>query len=540
LVIVAEIFWQSIWLPVVIGIGFSFLVERLVQPGTVAFWKRPAPAFAIHAGLFLLVFVFELTLFRRPWFAATVTSSFLFFIVLVNNAKYHSLREPFIFQDFEYFTDTLKHPRLYLPFLGWGNGMLAIAAFSLTVYAGMKLEPSLTKRVSQADFFLGVALLVLLTLALLWLGTRKKMEVTFAPEKDVQQLGLLTSLWRYGEEEFALCRIPSGYDRVCPVSKRPDSLANLVVVQSESFFDPRDIYDGIRPDLLKSFDSIKDAAAYHGKLAVPAWGANTVRTEFAFLSGLDADKQGVHRFNPYRKLARQGGWTLASFLKNLGYRTVCVHPYHASFYARDKVFAKLGFDEFVDISNFSEADRSGPYVGDVALAEKVGFLLEKYSGQPLFILVITMENHGPLHWEKVVEGEMAHFYSIPPPDGCDDLTIYLRHLTNADQMAGILRHRLESLPGANWLCWFGDHVPIMPKVYRAMGTPKGPTDYVIWQKGGSFGPKNRVDMRVEDLGLLLLEQMGLISPLPEEDPERRPVQFSCSAGRRSVPAEPRR
>ena len=256
--------------------------------------------------------------------------------------------------------------------------------------------------------------------------------------------------------------------------------------------------------------SEQTTAASFGKLQVPVWGANTVRTEFAFLAGVAAEKLGVHRFNPYRRLARQEVPTLAGFLRNLGYRTVCVHPYPAGFYNRDKVFPLLGFDEFIDIRSLAGAEKTGPYIGDVAVAEKVCALLGDSSGQPIFVFVITMENHGPLHWEKVPAGDVERLYSIPPPDACDDLTIYLRHLRNADRMVGMLRDRLEALPGSGWLCWFGDHVPIMASVYETMGMPDGRTDYMIWGKCDSRCDGTHLDMEVDKLGVLLLQKMGLV------------------------------
>lgn len=510
--------------PIFAGVGLSFLVERLLQPGTLPFWKRPSAALVIHVALWLLLFAFELAVFRRPWFAASIVLAFLLFVVLVSNAKFHSLREPFIFQDFEYFTDALKHPRLYLPFLGLGKALLAVAAFGLALYAGLILEPSLTGQVDLVNFLQGVAVLVIFSLALLWLGVRKKLTVTFEPEADLWQLGLMASLWRYGEEEHDCRCVPSAYDFVKPAQGISGTLPNLVVVQSESFFDVRSLFAGIRPEILREFDSIKASAACQGKLEVPAWGANTVRTEFAFLSGLGAEKLGVHRFNPYRKLARQEFPTLANFLRRLGYRTVCVHPYPASFYARDKVYPLLGFDEFIDIRSFNGTEKTGPYVGDIALAEKVCALLEAASTQPIFVFVITMENHGPLHLEKVLPGDVERLYSSPPPEGCDDLTIYLRHLSNADRMAGMLRDRLEALPGSSWLCWFGDHVPIMPKVYGTMGAPDGQTDYLIWGKSANSGKGVRLELKVENLGCLLLQKMGLVSALTEDDPGRNPPQ----------------
>ena len=453
---------------------------------------------------------FELLLFRRPWFGVANVLAILILVVLVSNAKYQSLREPFIFQDFEYFTDALKHPRLYLPFFGLGKALLAALGYGAALFVGLTFEPSLMGKMVIADFLLVVAVLMVLGIALLWLGARRKLPVVFDPEKDLLQLGLMASLWRYREEEQERCCDHFPYDFVQHSDNILKTLPNLVVVQSESFFDVRDLYAGILPEVLREYDLLKTKDASFGRLQVPAWGANTVRTEFAFLSGLGADALGVHRFNPYRKLARQGVPTLAGFLQNLGYRTVCVHPYPAGFYNRDKVFPLLGFDEFIDIRSFEDVEKTGPYIGDVALAEKVCDLLGGASGRPIFVFVISMENHGPLHWEKVQAGDVDRLYSRPPPGSCEDLTIYLRHLQNADRMVGRLRDRMEALPGAGWLCLFGDHVPIMADVYEAMGMPDGRTDYVIWEKGGLVKDGICSDMEVEDLGLLLLKKMDFV------------------------------
>ena len=496
---------SAVLLPIVLGMLVSFGLERLLQPSTLPLWQRPRGTVLIHAGLWLLVFCFELAVFRRPWFAAAVVSSFFLLVVLVNNAKFHSLREPFIFQDFEYFTDALKHPRLYLPFLGMGRAIVAVGVFALVIYAGLTLEPALTGRVSGAAFIMVVVVLVMSALVLLWLGTRQSLQVVFEPETDLRQLGLLASIWCYAVAERQPISLPAANPLAQPAI---GALPNLVVVQSESFFDARRLFSGIRPEVLCTFDELKATAVCHGQVEVPAWGANTVRTEFAFLSGLDADALGVYRFNPYRKLARQGVPTLASHLQQSGYRTVCVHPYPASFYARDVVYPLLGFDEFVDIQQFVNVENAGSYIGDVALAEKVCALLQAASDQPLFVFVITMENHGPLHLEQVQAGDVARHYTHPPPAGCDDLTVYLRHLCNADKMMAMLRQQLTSMPGNGLLCWYGDHVPILPKVYAALDTPDGKTDYFIWAKHGNVVNQPCQNTKIENLSEMLLKQIA--------------------------------
>lgn len=246
-----------------------------------------------------------------------------------------------------------------------------------------------------------------------------------------------------------------------------------------------------------------------GRLDVPAWGGNTARTEFSFLTGLGPQELGVHRFNPHRRLAPRGVPTIAGTLKEAGYRTICIHPYPASFYSRDVAYPALGFDQFVDLGKFQDAEHFGPYVSDMAVAEKAQALLNG-SKRPTLLFIITMENHGPLHLERVAPGDVERLYAMPPPAGFDDLTIYLRHLGNADRMMRTLVEHLENSPRDAWFCWYGDHVPILPKVYEATGYADGRTDYFIWGKGRRPGKETQRDLKVEELGALLLKHAGLM------------------------------
>jgi len=498
-------------LPALVFSGcLALLVERLLEPPPLVCWRRPVAALAIHFGLWFWFSSVLLLLLQRPVFAASSLLAGFLFVVLVSNAKVHSLHEPFIFQDFEYFSDALRHPRLYMPFLGAVRALLSLLALGLAIAAGLTIEDSLLDRMSHAEFLAGAGALALAGLLLIWAGAHHRLALTFDPTADLRQLGLLTALWRYGEEEHVPCQVQSPYERSAGSPEVAAAVTTLVVVQSESFFDARRLFSGIRGDVLSEFDSLCRSAICHGPLQVAAWGANTVRTEFAFLSGLTAESLGVHRFNPYRRLARQGVATIATFLRHLGYRTICVHPYAGSFYSRHVVFPRLGFDEFIDMASFAGAAREGPYVSDLAVAEQVSAVLARHTGQPLFVFVITMENHGPLHLERIAPGDDERLYTAPPPSGCDDLTIYLRHLVNADRMAGRLRAAIDGMPGSACLCWFGDHVPIMPGAYRALGVPDGRTDYLIWLKGGRRGVVAQRELRTDELGRHVLQHMGLL------------------------------
>jgi hypothetical protein len=507
---VDSVFWSSVWLPLTVGAFCSLLAEMLLLPQPQWVWKRGWGAGAIHFGLWLVMFAAELLLWRRPVFAAINVLALELFIILVSRIKYDTLREPFIVQDFDYFIDVICHPWLYIPFLGFARALMAAIAFGLSIWLALVFESSSLHAVSADAFIVGTGLLALGGALLLWLGGFVQPSLTWNPADDLIQLGLAASLWHYGVMERRSRNEPLPESLFsAPTRAIAGPLPPVVVVQSESFFDPRRKYEGIRKEILQHFDHLCSEAMFHGSLKVPAWGANTVRTEFAFLSGLSPNALGVHRFNPYRSFASRGVPTLASFLKRMGYRTVCVHPYPAGFYSRDVVYPELGFDEFIDIAGFPDASRCGMYIADEAVAELVCTLLDGDAKVPLFVFVITMENHGPLDLERIPKDEVACFHDTAPPSGCEDLTTYLSHLANADRMIGRLRARLNLFPEA-WLCMFGDHVPIMPEVYRQLGPPDGTTDYVLWRAGQPAGTGTAVDDKVEELGGELLRRMGYL------------------------------
>lgn len=502
-----------VWLALAVGLVASLALESILTPRPA--FKRPIKAWAAHAGVWMVLFGLLALLLARPWFATAVAAALMLILVLVNNAKYTSLCEPFIFQDYDYFTDAIRHSRLYIPFFGWGKFLGSVAGGAAAVAVGLWLEPAVPSPWALAGHSGGVLTVMTLGVMLLVYGSSPARWLTYKPVVDIRRHGFLASLWYYAIAGRAPLKVVSPFETATSDSAPISSVTikpHLVAVQSESFFDPRALFSGIRSDVLAGFDEIRAMATTHGNVLVPAWGANTVRTEFAFLTGIDETQLGIHRFNPYRAVARnQPVASLATWLKRQGYQTVCIHPYPASFYYRDRVFPRLGFDRFIDIRDFSNVTRSGPYISDEAVAEKVVEILQQAT-EPVFVMTITMENHGPLHLERVREHEIGTLYTQPPPAGCDDLTIYLRHLRNADRMLARLHRTMAGLAHPAGLCWYGDHVPIMPAVYRTFGTPDGQVPFLCWSNFSQSGHSRDHQLAVTNLAVTWLESMGLWRP----------------------------
>lgn len=475
-----------------------FVLEFCLLPAGGRLWRRKGAVWAGHLAVLLLIYLVELLIFRRPWFAASQVVFWQALMLVVNRVKLAQLYEPFVYQDLHYFVDIFRHPRLYLPFFGFGR--LALAIFVPVVLVGLALQLEAPMGLLQLAWPLLSLLLITL---LLMFGSWHYVSplVGIDPTLDQVEMGMLGGFIAYAKAERQLALLAEPLDCVEPGGVQP----HLVVVQSESFFDARRLWPAIHPQCYRWFDQLNADALLHGELAVPAIGANTLRSEFAFLTGLTNSEQGIHRFNPYRRLARQQLTTLASRLKAEGYRTVCVHPYPVSFYQRDRVFPHLGFDEFIDRKGFSHHS-DNHYVGDEEVAERVRQILQQAT-EPTFVFVITMENHGPLQLEKVSIEEPAQYLTALPPKSVQELTAYLRHVVNAGKMAQILCDTLQQSSRPGLLCWYGDHLPILPELYQAEQFDSHRTDYLIWasaQQQSGLQRQAVAQREVHDLANLLL------------------------------------
>jgi hypothetical protein len=487
-------------LPAVFLAGFllSVVLEKLAKPGAPGL-SRSFPALMLHAGLWGAALAIPLAITGRPFFSSLLCLSGELLVILINNAKYRALREPFIFSDFGIFSQTVKHPRLYLPFLGIGRTLAIIAAVAATFAVGWWLEPPVENSSTSAAALLAAGA------ALAGIGWLLGRPLSLNPAADVTQQGLFTSIAHYWILEKTSA--PARKTDFPSVGKPRKTNPDVVVIQSESFFDPRRAFPCVRRDLLRNFDAACASATLHGQLTVPAWGANTMRPEFGFLSGMRPGCMGIHQFNPYRVAAARPVRALPAVLREAGYTTTCIHPHPARFFRRDRAFPNLGFQRFADIREFRGAKKQGPYISDEAVTDK---LIEELAtaDQPAFFFAITMENHGPLHLEKTTDGETAEFYEDPPHTACSDLGVYLRHLRNADRQLARLREFLRSRSRPYVFVFYGEHLPSMPVVYGSLGTPDGRTDYFIESSVRTVTRKE--DLAVEEMGRRLLQVVEAI------------------------------
>ncbi|MGF6641454.1 LTA synthase family protein [Paraburkholderia sp. MM6662-R1] len=484
--------------------GLALLPEAIALPR--ASLRRSPVAFALHIAAIAFICLCMLLITGRVRFSACVAIALVALLAGVSNAKYTSLHEPFVFTDLSLFSQLFAHPRLYLPFVSMRT-LAAIVVGIVMVAAGFIADKPLAQRPIGALLIAACACLAAAYLC----AARLPLELIAVD--DQKRHGFFAVFVAYLLNGMKLATSRQLRDALAAgpfASGVPQSAPDVILIQSESFFDARRLSASIDPSILSHFDSARRESIQHGELAVPAWGANTMRTEFAVLTGVDQTQLGYARFYPYA-FVRRACASLASWFKHGGYQTQVIHPYYADFFGRARAFKHLQIDRFVDIAAFADAPRAGPYVSDLAVADAIVEALDAPRDKPAFIFSMTMENHGPLHLESVEAGEGAAFHALGDDARWRDLTAYLRHLANADAMLGRLLAVLRARRRDTVLCFYGDHVPALPHVYAGLGCEPSRSDYFIWRNYGD-APATRKDLCAEQLGVALVRTLEPAMP----------------------------
>ncbi|WP_341319317.1 LTA synthase family protein [Paraburkholderia sp. IMGN_8] len=484
--------------------GLALLPEALALPRA---WLRRSPlALALHVAAIVFICVCVLLLTGRVRFSAFVAIALVALLAGVSNAKHASLQEPFVFTDLSLFSQLFAHPRLYLPFLSIGT-VVAIVIGIAVVIVVFVTDKSLAQRpVGELVIAAGACLAAAYVFA-------ARLPLTLNPVDDQKRHGFFSVFVAYllnGMKPATARQLCDALAAGPFASGAPQTAPDVILIQSESFFDARRLDASIDRAILRNFDTARRESVQHGELTVPAWGANTMRTEFAVLTGIDQTQLGYARFYPYA-FVRRACNSLASWFKRGDYQTLAIHPYYADFFGRKRAFKHLQIDRFIDIAAFADAPRAGPYVSDLAVADSIIKALDEPRDKPAFIFSMTMENHGPLHLEPVEAGEGAAFHALGDDARWRDLTVYLRHLANADAMLGRLLAALRARRRDTVLCFYGDHVPALPHVFVDLGYEPARSDYFIWRNYGD-APATRKDLCAEQLGVALVRTLEPATP----------------------------
>ncbi|HET7931882.1 MAG TPA: LTA synthase family protein [Rhodanobacteraceae bacterium] len=450
-------------------------------------WRNALPV--------LLVMLFVYALSARTLFAIWMTLVLTWLLFTVNTIKVANMNMPLMPGDLVLVHQILHNLGFFEHYTVHGIvGVIALAIFLLVSWGLWRIERhgSRPSWVTRTLWVIVPAVFVYTMFA----GVRPWPSIysdqalagfqLWDPAKSVDQSGLVAGLVRMSQE-YAV-KIPKADKAVVRkfADKHADAIAtraarqvpkdrpDIVVVQSEAFFDP-----GIMKQIdYGQFDpnfSKLSRTGISGALTTPAYGGGTIRTEFETLTGypMGAFPSIVY---PYYGLASRWMPSVPTRLVGMGYSTTLFHPFLSEFWDRGEVMPQLGFQKMYFESAFHGVKRAGLYVSDQGLFDFVLDHLKDDAGRPQFVMVITMENHGP--WERD-PGQLASILQGHPlptglsPQGTREMRYYLSHLVNGDAALGNFAKRLLARKHWTILVFYGDHLPALDAAFKDVGFDDG-------------------------------------------------------------------
>ncbi|QRP63587.1 LTA synthase family protein [Rhodanobacter sp. FDAARGOS 1247] len=445
----------------------------------------------------LLLAALLLAISRRAWLSFALAFLLQGLLYAVNVLKVANLGTPLLPDDFRIVGQLHKGGMHllsgYLPHSAWPY--LGLLAAVIAIVVAWRLEPPLFERRPRLPRALGggaaaLALLTMLVGLQAWTKIYNAKTLWLEPWSAISTTthsGLVSSLMlfhlQYGKgahkpDPITASRLinqsaPALLQSMQAATPAAADLPDVVVVQSESFFDPTIMrgyeHSNFAPNLRRLA-----AHGISGKLHVPTFGGGTIRTEFEFLTGLSLRYFDNLQF-PYLQMSHQALPGLVRTLSRHGYSTLALHGNDPAFWNRTTAFKAIGFDRFVSQSSFPPgAPNDGKYMADSAMTDEIMTQL-KDQGPPQFIFAISIEAHGPYDVEPT---HVAERDAIPVPAGITgrdklELQNYLYHLKHADAELGRLVKLLAARERPSVVVFYGDHLPALSNSYQITGFVDG-------------------------------------------------------------------
>lgn len=264
-------------------------------------------------------------------------------------------------------------------------------------------------------------------------------------------------------------------------------MPNVIVIMDEAFSDLSILGDlKLNRDPLEyihEFQKRDDIIA--GKCNVSVWGGNTCNSEFEMLTG-NSMAFLPYGSIPYMQYIGNQTESLCDYFHKLNYKTIAVHPYWGECWRRNRVYRQIGFDKFIDASQFdkdakvealsSDTMHKGVDFGDLEyvrqyISDKESFrqvihqFEQKKEGEKVFLFNVTMQNHGGY----IYEGENMEYTVSSNRFNNSQLNQYLSVVSHTDEAFKYLISYFESVEEPTVILFFGDHQPGLPReVYEEM------------------------------------------------------------------------
>ena len=170
------------------------------------------------------------------------------------------------------------------------------------------------------------------------------------------------------------------------VSTKNEDLPNIIFIMNESFYEP----NLKNTNLIENTRNIMKESVYSGYVYSSVYGGNTVSSEFEAITGIStafATKGG----SVYTQYLNDNIPTIVKTLKQLGYKTIAIHPYNIDGYNRKNAWTTFGFDKIISQEDFDNPDTLRGFISDKSCYDKI---IDQTNDDKVFCFTTTIQNHG--------------------------------------------------------------------------------------------------------------------------------------------------
>ena len=244
------------------------------------------------------------------------------------------------------------------------------------------------------------------------------------------------------------------YNESADLSQQP----NIITIVSESLSDPT-----VFNQLTFSEDPLPNLRQYletysSGHFLSPFKGNRTANVEFEYLVGF-TNSLLLEGTIPFQQAlsSKPEIPSFISFMDQLGYTSVAIHPNNAAFYKRSQVYPALGFDEFLSIDKMKHLDYidSQKYVSDQSVFDELYAELEA-ADRPIFAYGLTMANHIAIFDKKFGENTIEVLDANGEHN--TEMETYAEGLKQTDLALKEFITKIENYDEPTLVIFFGDHL----------------------------------------------------------------------------------
>lgn len=270
-------------------------------------------------------------------------------------------------------------------------------------------------------------------------------------------------------------------DNVMSAVDNDDGLPNIIFIQLESFFDPLEMKNlTFSEDPIPTFRKLYEECS-SGYLSVPSVGAGTANTEFEIISAMNLDFFGLGEY-PYKTILKKSTCeSIAYNLSDKGYKTHAIHNNDATFYDRNNVFSKFGFDTFTPLEymRITETTPMG-WAKDRFLVENILQALDSTKERD-FVYTISVQGHGEYPSYDIGLDKKITIDGIEDEERKNSFEYYVNEIAEMDDFIEVLLSKLKLRDERTILVMYGDHLPSLSITEDELSNGDlFQTKYVVW------------------------------------------------------------